>query len=295
MEPSITSLRPIHAMLSIPSIPEPFTLTGIQAENAGQGRTFVYVAGLGGCFEWAREFWEKAIHAGVCDRVIGIDLPTYGVNKAVQSATIESTLQMLKYLVNPAVLRSALGMPSISTTGEKRWVWSAISLGAMCSLHAFPPYQHEYEGLCLFVPAFAGNPKTYHLGYVLNAAYKGLVYPDEAPLALPYTIASVTRNPAIHEAYGNEPLSHPVKYMLSILKPQLAALSKMRGIQVPTLMVTAGQDYVVSTPHIERGFKKLPPHSRHKQAHFPWMFHDVLLEPDNQLVVEALHHWHAML
>jgi alpha-beta hydrolase superfamily lysophospholipase len=289
-----TSIISIDSTISIPFISEAFTLTGIQREDAGHGRTFVYVAGLGGCFEWAKDFWKQCIERGICDRVIGIDLPTYGVNKAVPSPTIETTLRILKYLANPSILREALGLPP-ATQGEKRWVWSAISLGAMCSLHTFPAYQHQYEGLCLFVPAFAGNPKTYHLGYVLNAAYKGLVYPNEAPLALPYTIASVTRNPAIHEAHGNEPLAHPVKYMLSIMKPQLSAMAKMKTIQVPTLLVTAGQDYVVSTSHSKRGFNKLPPHSRHKQAHFPWMFHDVLLEPDNHLVVEALHQWHAIL
>ena len=68
----------IQACVSVPGIAQPIQLTGLQTHTAGRGRTFVYVAGLGGCFEWARGFWEQCIYSGICDRVVGIDLPSFG-------------------------------------------------------------------------------------------------------------------------------------------------------------------------------------------------------------------------
>jgi alpha-beta hydrolase superfamily lysophospholipase len=284
-----SSFRDLYATVAIPGLSDAFALTGIQRSDllpGEAGRVFVYVAGLGGCFEWARPFWEETMAEGICDTVIGIDLPSFGVNRGVACSTIYDCIAALKHLVVPGTLGRVLGLEQ-----DASWVWSAISLGAMCTAHVFVPYQDNYAGLCLFVPAFLGNKRTYHPAYILKTMYTRLTAPPDAPLTLPYGITSITRNTAVHESHGESPIQHPVHFMLSIMKPQMGTEYFTRRVYQPTLIVTAGTDKVCCTTAMKRAFRRLQPNARHLQAHFPHMYHDVLLEPDRELVRDALHQW----
>ncbi|XVJ52021.1 MAG: alpha/beta hydrolase [Vampirovibrio sp.] len=283
----------IEATLPVGPKNQAFRLTGLKASDLRSedfGTVLVYVAGLGGSFRWAAPFWESMIQDGHLDTVIGIDLPSFGVNQHLKVSTHHESIQYLTEVLHPTVLKQALGIQH-----SKAWFASGISLGALSALHVLPRVQEDYTGILLMVPAFKGNTRTYSLPYIGQALWQSLTHPPETLLTLPYGIDTITQCPEAHrlhvEAHGSPRIAHPVGYMTSILPWQLKAKAALKKINRPVMMMTAGADFVVDTKIMHQRFKEFQPHLNHVLAHFPSLYHDVLLEPERHILNKPLSIW----
>jgi alpha-beta hydrolase superfamily lysophospholipase len=300
--PPLLNPHALTATVELPDSRGTYTLTGLRRRDCPPDqvkRVAIYVAGLGGCFAWAEPFWQDVLDQGVLDAVIGLDLRSFGVNRDLLDngkpcVALDACLHDLRALGQSGVLEKALGFHHVETR-----VWTAISLGAMASCHILPDIQGHYDGVALFVPAFKANPKTYPLGYILKATLafsKARLYKQlDVILDLPYGIDAVTRNPEVRAHHvatqGQGPLTQHLGFMLSILPWQQRSAMHLKKLNVPVLMVTAGHDLICDTPTMHRAFKTLPAHVHHLQAHFPMLYHDVLLEPERVDVVDAFCLW----
>jgi|GEM_PF-5288336 len=291
---SATLIQPLHGLINLPDNRGTLTLTGSQRADltAGDaGRCVIYVAGLGGCYAWARPFWEECLQANLIDTIIGLDLRLFGVNKDVSAPNgVDDCISDLSYLSHPEHIKKALGIEQ-----TKALYWAGISLGALLSIHSIHENQSHYNGLIMFVPAFQGNPKTYSLFYVMSAIIALATRDKVYMLDLPYGIDYVTQNKDVcahhKQNHGDVPMQQQVGFMLSIMKWQSKRKKALKQITLPSFMATAGQDKICDTRSMHKGFKQLPMHDNHMLAHFPTLYHDILLEPRRHEVREALSLW----
>ena len=291
------TVTPLEATVHLPNRQAPFHLTGLRSTRLPEGdfgKTMVYVAGLGGSFQWASAFWQDLIEVGTLDSVIGIDLPSFGVNHHLKVSTLRACIEDLKTLCALNTLKTALHIQHM-----EYGFFSAISLGAVSSLYVLPDVQDDYTGIILFVPAFKGCRKTYTPTYIASALWKSVLYTLrqtlETPLKLPYTMDAITQCPQLRQAYkahhAGGVIQHPLGFMTSILPWQINAPRQVKQLKKPVLMMTAGQDWVCETATMHKAFKQLPPHPFHQLAHFPTLYHDVLLEPDRDVLKEPIKQW----
>ena len=291
------SMHLLEATVNLPQKDAPFQLTGLKSNRLPDGdfgKTLVYVAGLGGSFQWASPFWKSLIEDGTLDAVIGIDLPSFGVNHHLQAGNLASCIEDLNRLCQLDTLKTALSIQKMETC-----FFSGISLGAVTSLYVLPHVQADYEGIILFVPAFQGCQETYTPTYVASAMWQSVKQtlrknPD-ALLTLPYTMDAITQCPQARQHYkahhSSDAIQHPLGFMTSILPWQLKAPKQMKTLEKPVLMITAGQDFICETSAMHKAFKQLTPHPYNQLAHFPMLYHDVLLEPDRDVLKEPLRLW----
>ena len=258
-------IQRLKTAIRLPHLNEPFYLTGLKSTRLDAqafGKVLVYVAGLGGCLEWATPFWQDVIQDGIIDSVIGIDLR---LKEAFQIDTSDA------------------------------FFWSGISLGAMSSLHALESTQDQYQGIALLVPAFKGSPQTYTLGYVLRTLGKTLTASKTSSLTLPYTVDAITQCPIVREVHrqkqGTPKIAHPLGFMASILPWQLKVKRQLKHIHRPVLLMTAGQDVICDTPTMHRYAEAFAHPTRVHRVHFPSLYHDILLEPERHLLKKPLKAW----
>ncbi len=291
------SIHLLEATVSLPQKDAPFKLTGLKSRrllDGDFGKTLVYVAGLGGSFQWASPFWKTLIEDGTIDSVIGVDLPSFGVNHHLKAEKLSTFIEDLKTICQLDTLKTALSIHSLDTC-----FFSAISLGAMTSLYVLPHVQDDYAGIILLVPAFQGCQETYTPTYVASALWQSvkqsLRQNPDAPLTLPYTMDAITQCPEARQhykdAHAGGVIQHPLGFMTSILPWQLKASKQVKTLKKPVLMITAGQDFICETAAMHKAFKRLEPHPYNQLAHFPTLYHDVLLEPDRELLKEPLRLW----
>jgi alpha-beta hydrolase superfamily lysophospholipase len=291
------AIHSLEATVNLAYKDAPYHLTGLKSRRLPDGdfgKTLVYVAGLGGSFQWASPFWKSLIEDGTLDAVIGIDLPSFGVNHHLKAGKLAACIEDLKTLCELETLKTALSIHTMDTC-----FFSGISLGAVSSLYVLPHVQADYEGIILFVPAFKGCQETYTPTYVASALWQSLKQTLrknlDAPLTLPYTMDAITQCPQARQhykdAHASDAIQHPLGFMTSILPWQLKASKQMKTLEKPVLMITAGQDFICETAAMHKAFKQLTPHHYNKLAHFPMLYHDVLLEPDRDVLKEPLRLW----
>ena len=289
----LRSVQSIEATVQLEHEALPFRLTGLKATHLADGdfgKVMVYVAGLGGSFQWAMPFWQSLVEDGVIDSVIGIDLRSFGVNHALKAGKLSTSIQDLTVLCQVKTLKKAFHIHHAEAC-----FFSAISLGAMSSLYVLPQTQDDYKGIALLVPAFQGCKQTYTLPYVASALWQTFTKTKDAYLTLPYTMDAITQCPEARRHYkehhADGVIQHPLALMTSILPWQLKASQQLKSLKKPVLMVTAGQDFICETPAMHKAFKQLPHHPHHQLAHFPTLYHDVLLEPDRHLLKTPFKVW----
>jgi len=291
------TVHPLQATVSLPHRDAPYHFTGLRSTRLPEGdfgKTMIYLAGLGGSFEWASPFWRDLIEEGTIDTVIGVDLPSFGVNHHIKAGNLSACIEDLKILCQLETLKTALNIQKID-----HCFFSAISLGAITSLYVLPHVQDDYAGIILLVPAFQGCQKTYTPTYVASALWQSfkqsLRQNSDALLTLPYTMDAITQCPEARQHYkahhAGGVIQHPLGFMTSILPWQLKAPKQIKQLKKPVLMITAGQDLICETSTMHKTFNQLTPHPHNQLAHFPMLYHDVLLEPDRDLLKEPLNLW----
>jgi alpha-beta hydrolase superfamily lysophospholipase len=149
------------------------------------------------------------------------------------------------------------------------------------------------EGLVLSSPAL--DPALSRMQKILLAAL-GPVWPSlRVGNGLP--AAYLCRDPAVVQAYLNDPLVHNrisvalTRYIASAATECLAAAAQW---PTPTLLLYAGDDHLVN-PEGSRRFAQVAPKGM-VQAHcFAPMYHEILHDPQRSQVLLALQDWLAQL
>jgi alpha-beta hydrolase superfamily lysophospholipase len=290
---ALPTIQRLKSEIRLPHLNEPFYLTGLKSTRLDAqdfGKILVYVAGLGGCLEWATPFWQDVIEDGIIDSVIGIDLRTFGVNQHFPATSLADCIQDLRHLSHVDVLKEAF---QIDTTDA--FFWSGISLGAMSSLHALEATQDQYQGIALLVPAFKGSPQTYTPSYIIRTLSKTLTASADSVLTLPYTVDAITQCPIVRDVHrqkqGTPHIEHPLGFMTSILPWQLKVKQQLKRIHRPVLLMTAGQDVICDTPTMHRYAEAFAHPTQVHRVHFPSLYHDILLEPERHLLKKPLQAW----
>ena len=103
----------------------------------------------------------------------------------------------------------------------------------------------------------------------------------------------VCRDPAVVQAYVNDPLVHDrasgklVQFMLDSGRHVMAQAARWT---VPTLLIYAGSDRCVNPAGSAR-FAQLAPKDKVSAHAYPHMFHEIFNEPDQDLVFADLKRW----
>ena len=126
---------------------------------------------------------------------------------------------------------------------------------------------------------------------VVNAVF-GPLFPR---VAVPngITAAMVSRNDIIRAAFERDPLVHHVatsRWFKTAEEAERRILAAAPELAVPTLLLTAGQDRIVST-RAQDAFARAAPPQRLEQRRYPDLYHEIFMEPERDRVIEDLVTW----
>lgn len=114
-------------------------------------------------------------------------------------------------------------------------------------------------------------------------------------LAVPNGLQSryLSHDPAVVEAYDNDPLGHP-KITPRLLRSMLAAVdfaqAHAASLSAPTLMVVAGDDHLIDASGSDTFFARLKP-GLGIMHRYPDYYHEVFNESEADRVFADVHNW----
>jgi alpha-beta hydrolase superfamily lysophospholipase len=126
---------------------------------------------------------------------------------------------------------------------------------------------------------------------VVDAAF-GPLFPR---VAIPNGITArmVSRNEDIRTAFARDPLVHHVAtsaWFRTAEKAEKRLLVSAPTLSVPTLLLTAGHDLIVS-PQAQDDFARAAPPHLLEQRRYPALYHEVFLEPERDEVIAEVVSW----
>jgi alpha-beta hydrolase superfamily lysophospholipase len=105
--------------------------------------------------------------------------------------------------------------------------------------------------------------------------------------------STVSRDPAVVDAYARDPLVSrrvSARWFTSIVEAMAEVHARAPTLQVPTLLLAAGDDRVVDAEATRR-FVDRAPAERLTCMEWPGLFHEVLNEPERAIVLERIVRW----
>ena len=126
---------------------------------------------------------------------------------------------------------------------------------------------------------------------VVNAVF-GPLFPR---VAVPngITAAMVSRNDVIRAAFQRDPLVHHVataRWFKTAEEAERRVLAAAPALPVPTLLLTAGQDRIVSTA-AQDAFAGAAPPDLLQQRRYPELYHELFMEPERDRVIADVVSW----
>lgn len=124
-----------------------------------------------------------------------------------------------------------------------------------------------------------------------NAVF-GPLFP-RLPLANGISGPMITRNEEIQRAFARDPLIHHVatsRWFGEAAKMQARVRGAAARLTVPTLLLTAGADLIVS-PSAQDEFSRAAPPALLEQRTYPTLFHELFLEPERDRVIDDMRDW----
>jgi len=125
------------------------------------------------------------------------------------------------------------------------------------------------------------------LGSVMSKIWPGLAIPTGIGPEL------VSRDPAVVKAYESDPKvtkKATARWYTEFLAAQARAFERAGSIRLPLLVLTAGQDKLVSVPAQDKWFKAVASPDK-TQIPYPALFHEVLNEPEQAAVLTDVTRW----
>ncbi|HEX4509130.1 MAG TPA: alpha/beta hydrolase, partial [Burkholderiaceae bacterium] len=102
-----------------------------------------------------------------------------------------------------------------------------------------------------------------------------------------------SRNPDIRAAFDRDPLVHHVataRWFRTARQAEQRILAAAPTLSVPTLLLTAGQDRIVSI-QAQDDFARAAPSHLLEQRRYPELYHDLFLEPERDQVIADVVSW----
>jgi alpha-beta hydrolase superfamily lysophospholipase len=161
--------------------------------------------------------------------------------------------------------------------GDKPIFLMGNSMGGVVSLCGAPAVSPE--GLVLFSPGFAGNSKTFSLGYKLRGLIQAFLSPD-TEIQLPYGSDAFIREQSVRSWVDSDQearMSVAAKTLLELLKLTNQVEQQTQLVSCPTLIATAGMDKIIDNKAVNAVFEKLSVPK--KRRHFVEAYHDLMFDP----------------
>lgn len=168
--------------------------------------------------------------------------------------------------------------------GDKPIFIMGNSMGAAVSLKVVADGNIAPSGLIMFSPGFDGHPSTFRTTYRVSALLRACLKPD-SDIDLPYTPDMVTRTEAVRAWLTNDPdrrFTPSGRMLIGVLKLSFD-IAKVKAINCPALMLTAGIDNIVDGKVSSRIFERLSAPRKDKRV-FDEAWHDLMFDP----VIEEL-------
>jgi alpha-beta hydrolase superfamily lysophospholipase len=169
-----------------------------------------------------------------------------------------------------------------------------ISMGATLGTILSVAEPHRFKSLLFLAPAYRPHPKTFSWRYKFKNMLGKLLFGKRFKTKLPYTLSMLTRNEAIlnDPQYHKTPSAHMTPEMLVSARHFCqTGLEQSAQLQPPTMMVIPGQDLVCDPLAMHEGFIHLPEETPKRLLDLPEYYHNVLMEPDAQLILDAYRNW----
>ncbi len=125
------------------------------------------------------------------------------------------------------------------------------------------------------------------LGRVMSKVWPALAIPTGIGPEL------VSRDAAVVKAYADDPMvtkTATARWYTEFLDAQGRAFERAAGIKLPLLVLTAGQDRLVSVPAQDKWFKAVASTDK-TQIPYPALYHEVLNEPEKLAVLTDVTQW----
>jgi len=255
----------------------------IDSANPGQEKALLFIPGLGGSVKGALDFLGL-LHESY-NPIYGPDVRGFGLNP------LEKPLTGAKGLVPDL---EAFYEQVIAPAGHQELALCGISLGGVLATILATKYPERFSKLILLAPAFKPHPKTFTLSYTLVNTFAFLLKGGNAITRLPYGLEALTTNPAIlndPQYAEHPPLELNSGFLLGVRDLCNQAMSDIRKLTVPTMVVVPGQDVVCDPAAMRAAYERIPSSTPKVCMEYPELFHDVLFEVDHPKIAEAFLGW----
>lgn len=263
--------------------------TPLPAQSSQPVRLLLFVPGLGGGTRGAQRFLMPMTDA--YDWVVGLDLRGFGQNASRQGSPLPLPLKPHTQWQD----LDAFLAHWFERFPNARVTVAGISLGAVMATRLARHWQTRQrpgalEALLLICPAFAAHSSRFSLGYTLRSLGQWLFRGPKAPITMPYDARALTRHPERLPDF-DRPMAFPAGYMFGVKFFSETAFQQLRGLQVPTFIAIPGQDTVCDPKAMLAAYHRLPSHHPNRLAQFPQAYHDILAEPECDLLVKEFQQW----
>jgi alpha-beta hydrolase superfamily lysophospholipase len=167
------------------------------------------------------------------------------------------------------------------------------SLGGLIVFLTACQYPDKFAGQILISPAFQNGMKFKASAY-LTLISQLFINPRKT-VEMPFTSAMCTRDIAYQKVMDNNPDEVRVaslKLLINTLFAQMAALKLAKTLQVPSLFLIAGKDYLVNENAARQLFDKLKLGDKTK-IEYPEMLHALSIELGREKVFADILNWLA--
>jgi len=241
----------------------------------------ILVHGLGG---YSGRFTEMGGY--LCQRglkVYAIELKGFGESPAIKGHVSDFDVysRELKLLVEQAK----------SENPHKKIFMFGESLGGLITLNFGLKYQDMLTGMILVSPAIKDK-----LSVSLLKRAKIMLAAIRAPLQhfdISFDAAVFTRDPNMIKKINEDPLevrSFSARFLLASLMTLINVNLNAKKFNIPTLMLLAGRDKMISAEAAAAYFKKMS--SKDKELKwYPEMYHALYVDRDREKVFEDIVNW----
>ena len=164
------------------------------------------------------------------------------------------------------------------------------SMGGQLLLHYLIHRKPDIRGAIVTSPhiaeAFTPNPLLVAFGKVMRKVYPALTVPNQLDLTL------LSRNPAVIEAYRNDPYVHDrlsSQTGIDLIERARYLQAYGDGLPIPTLFLHGEADGITSA-EATRAFVERNPAGATLHT-FPGAYHELHFEPEAEEVREIILHW----
>jgi alpha-beta hydrolase superfamily lysophospholipase len=167
----------------------------------------------------------------------------------------------------------------------------AESMGGLIAFMMACQHPDKFAGQILISPAFQNGMK-FKLSAYLTLVSQIFVNPKKT-VEMPFTSAMCTRDLAYQKVMDNNPDEVRVaslKMLMNILFAQMAALKMAKTLQIPSLFLIAGKDYLINENAGRQLFRNLPLKDK-TLIEYPEMLHALSIDLGREQVFADILNW----